>query len=111
MTEAARKVAEKIADEYKERGWLGPIMSSYVLVQIAEKHLDAFAAEAVQSVQHVCTNCGYIALTQSVTTEQIVAKAVRETWGTAADKVEYMGNQLVLLAEFRASAALREGAK
>jgi hypothetical protein len=35
-------------------------------------------AQAVANVQHVCTKCGYIAVTHSVTTEQIVAKAVRE---------------------------------
>ncbi len=35
-------------------------------------------AQALANVQHVCTKCGYIAVTQSVTTEQIVAQAVKE---------------------------------
>src|SRR5882724_4839584 len=88
MSEASRRAAEiveQVIQAMHDTSVDGDTWNENVKARraLAARRVDAVIARVVADTQHVCTHCGYIAITQSVEREQIVARAVAE-WKTAA---------------------------
>ena len=78
MNEASRRAAvEQLMRDWKElHALVGLVRPTFNDWRDLETKIDAAIARAVANVQHVCTKCGYITVTQSVETQQCVARAV-----------------------------------